>query len=89
MSCCSFSSDLDWLRKPVGSLVVGPLTLLLCAILRIVPNADSMLSIVLPLSDIFVTVREDHGPLAIFLARLKVSLILTSILVGQLTLALE
>lgn len=48
-----------------------------------------MLSVVLPLTNILVAVREGHRPVAILFALFEVSLVLPSILVGELTLSFE
>jgi len=52
-------------------------------------DTDAVLSVVLPLTNILVAVREGHRPVAILFALFEVSLVLPSILVGELTLSFE
>ena len=85
----SLTHHLDGLGQPVGTLVVDPLALLLYTVFGCVPNANSVLKIILPLSDVFVAVRKNHCALSIFLALLEVAVVLAAVLVGQPALALE
>lgn len=48
-----------------------------------------MLGVVLPLANILVAIREGHCPVAVFFALLEVTLVLPSVLVGELTLAFK
>ena len=66
-----------------------PLALLLSAVLGRELDADPVLLVVLPLADVLVAVRRDHGSVAIFLPLLEVAVVLAPVLVGQLTLTFE
>ena len=44
-----------------------------------------MLGVVLPLANILVAIREGHCPVAVFFALLEVTLVLPSVLVGELS----
>jgi len=77
------------LRDPSSPLAVLPLSLALRAVCLRVEDAHSVLHVVLPLSDVLVAVREDHGSLAVFLASFEVSLVATAIFKGQFANTLE
>lgn len=57
--------------------------------LSVVIDTDSVLPIIGPLADVLVTVRKDHGSIAVLLSLHEVTVVALAVLVRQLSFAFE
>ena len=85
----SSSSTLNGVAYPGSALALLPVSLSLCAIFCTKQDSHSVLKIVLPLPNVSVTVWKNHCPLSIFFPELKVTFVITAILITQLAFAFK
>lgn len=63
--------------------------MLLSAVLSTVPDSDAVFEVTLPLTNVFVSIGEQHYSVTFFLALAEVALVLTTIAIRQLALPLK
>jgi len=73
----------------LGALVVVPLTLLLCSILRAVPNTNALLHVVLPCADVLVPICVVHRALAVLRSVFEIAIESVTVSERKFALALE
>ena len=83
------TTHLDWFAEPCCTLSISIVTLLFDSLFLRIVHTDSVLHVVLPLTNVLISIGEDHSALTFLFSSFEIALIHATVFERELSLTFE